>query len=74
MRGSGQVSVKDIDKLNEVTRQVKQLKQESEKSSPDGSMNRTIEELERAVEKARKGGDESSDKQTPDGSRKAKRS
>jgi hypothetical protein len=49
-RGSGQVSLKDIDKLGVVAKQLKELKQQS---SPDTRIERTIAELEKAVDKAR---------------------
>ena len=49
-RGSGQVSLKDIDKLGFVGKQLKELKTQN---PTDDGVGRTIAELEKAVEKAR---------------------
>jgi len=48
-RGSGEVSLKDIDKLDKVRRQLKDLKKDSTLNSTAA---RTISELENAAEKA----------------------
>ena len=50
-RGSGQVSLKDIDKLGVVAKRIKELKSEN---ASDDNIGRTIAELEKAVEKARR--------------------
>jgi len=48
-RGSGQVSLKDIDKLDKVAQRLKDLKAEP---SLDAKATRTISELESSLEKA----------------------
>jgi len=52
-RGSGEVSLKDIDKLNKVSKQVAQLK-DDHGSLAGESTDRTIAELQQAIEKARR--------------------
>ena len=54
-RGSGQVSLKDLDKLDKVTKRLKDIKTQTASNT---SAARTISELESAVEKA---GSDSSD-------------
>jgi len=57
-RGSGQVSMKDIDKLTELSQQMDKLKTESKQteSSPEEKerTERTIAELQNAIDKARR--------------------
>ena len=49
-RGSGQVSLKDIDKLGDVEKRLRELKSQSKNDESVGS---SIAELEKAIEKAR---------------------
>jgi NADH dehydrogenase [ubiquinone] 1 alpha subcomplex assembly factor 5 len=55
-RGSGQISLKDIDKLDKVSKQLKDIKAQNSLDDDNlSSAARTIAELEKAVDKARAG-------------------
>ena len=53
-RGSGQISIKDIDKIDSLTQQVKDLRKDTSTSAQSENYMDTVDKLAKDIEKLRK--------------------